>query len=41
MTKVSKKYYVFLIVFLGMLSAFGPFVTDMYQIGRASCRERV
>lgn len=30
MTKVSKKYYVFLIVFLGMLSAFGPFVTDMY-----------
>ena len=26
----SKKYYVFLIVFLGMLSAFGPFVTDMY-----------
>ncbi|MDE5634033.1 MAG: MFS transporter, partial [Muribaculaceae bacterium] len=26
----SKGYYVFLIVFLGMLSAFGPFVTDMY-----------
>ena len=26
----SKKYYVFLLVFLGMLSAFGPFVTDMY-----------
>lgn len=26
----SKKYYVFLILFLGMLSAFGPFVTDMY-----------
>lgn len=26
----SKKYYLFLIVFLGMLSAFGPFVTDMY-----------
>ena len=28
--KFSKEYYVFLIVFLGMLSAFGPFVTDMY-----------
>lgn len=28
--KFSKKYYLFLIVFLGMLSAFGPFVTDMY-----------
>lgn len=26
----SRKYFVFLIVFLGMLSAFGPFVTDMY-----------
>lgn len=26
----SKKYFVFLITFLGMLSAFGPFVTDMY-----------
>lgn len=26
----SKKYFIFLIVFLGMLSAFGPFVTDMY-----------
>lgn len=26
----GKKYYLFLIVFLGMLSAFGPFVTDMY-----------
>lgn len=26
----SRKYYLFLIVFLGMLSAFGPFVTDMY-----------
>lgn len=26
----SKKYYLFLIIFLGMLSAFGPFVTDMY-----------
>lgn len=28
--KFSRGYYVFLIVFLGMLSAFGPFVTDMY-----------
>lgn len=28
--KLSRRYYVFLIVFLGMLSAFGPFVTDMY-----------
>lgn len=28
--KFSRKYYVFLITFLGMLSAFGPFVTDMY-----------
>lgn len=27
---MSKKYYIFLIVFLGILSAFGPFVTDMY-----------
>lgn len=30
MSHFSKKYYAFLIVFLGMLSAFGPFVTDMY-----------
>ncbi len=30
MTQFSKKYYIFLIIFLGMLSAFGPFVTDMY-----------
>ncbi len=30
MSKFSKKYFLFLIVFLGMLSAFGPFVTDMY-----------
>lgn len=28
--RFGKRYYVFLIVFLGMLSAFGPFVTDMY-----------
>lgn len=28
--KFNLGYYVFLIVFLGMLSAFGPFVTDMY-----------
>jgi DHA1 family bicyclomycin/chloramphenicol resistance-like MFS transporter len=27
---ISRKYFVFTIVFLGMLSAFGPFVTDMY-----------
>ncbi len=27
---IGKKYLVFLLVFLGMLSAFGPFVTDMY-----------
>jgi DHA1 family bicyclomycin/chloramphenicol resistance-like MFS transporter len=26
----TKGYYVFLMIFLGMLSAFGPFVTDMY-----------
>ena len=30
MSLISKKYYLFLVVFLGMLSAFGPFVTDMY-----------
>ncbi|MCM1346254.1 MAG: multidrug effflux MFS transporter [Bacteroides sp.] len=30
MVQFSKKYYLFLITFLGMLSAFGPFVTDMY-----------
>ncbi|MDE6489564.1 MAG: multidrug effflux MFS transporter [Muribaculaceae bacterium] len=28
--RLSRSYYIFLIVFLGMLSAFGPFVTDMY-----------
>jgi DHA1 family bicyclomycin/chloramphenicol resistance-like MFS transporter len=27
---ISRRYYLFLIVFLGMLTAFGPFVTDMY-----------
>lgn len=26
----SRGYYIFLIVFLGLLSAFGPFITDMY-----------
>lgn len=26
----SKKYFIFLIIFLGAISAFGPFVTDMY-----------
>ena len=30
MSQFSKKYYLFLIVFLGLLAAFGPFVTDMY-----------
>lgn len=30
MSQFSKKYYFFLIVFLGIISAFGPFVTDMY-----------
>lgn len=30
MAQFSKRYYIFLIIFLGMLSAFGPFVTDMY-----------
>lgn len=30
MAQFSKKYYIFLIIFLGALSAFGPFVTDMY-----------
>lgn len=28
--QVSRKYYLYLIVFLGLLSAFGPFVIDMY-----------
>lgn len=30
MGTTSKMYYVYLIVFLGLLSAFGPFVIDMY-----------
>ena len=30
MSHFSKKYYLFLVTFLGTLSAFGPFVTDMY-----------
>lgn len=30
MAHFSKKYYLFLIIFLGILSAFGPLVTDMY-----------
>ena len=30
MVTTSKKYYIYLIVFLGLLSAFGPFVIDMY-----------
>lgn len=28
--RFSRGYYVFLIIFLGILSAFGPFITDMY-----------
>lgn len=30
MGKISTKYYIYLIIFLGLLSAFGPFVIDMY-----------
>lgn len=30
MNKPSKTYFLYLIVFLGLLSAFGPFVIDMY-----------
>ncbi len=30
MGTTSKRYYIYLIVFLGLLSAFGPFVIDMY-----------
>lgn len=30
MAVISKKYYIYLIIFLGLLSAFGPFVIDMY-----------
>ena len=30
MTKFGRRYFLFLIVFLGAMSAFGPFVTDMY-----------
>ena len=30
MAKTSTRYYLYLIVFLGLLSAFGPFVIDMY-----------
>lgn len=29
-TSFSRSYYIFLMVFLGLLSAFGPYVTDMY-----------
>ncbi len=28
--KYSRGYFIYLVVFLGLLSAFGPFVTDMY-----------
>lgn len=27
---ISRRYYIYLIIFLGLLSAFGPFVIDMY-----------
>lgn len=30
MQKITKRYYIYLVVFLGLLSAFGPFVIDMY-----------
>ncbi len=30
MSKTERKYFIFLILFLGVLSAFGPFVIDMY-----------
>ena len=30
MGTTSRKYYIYLVVFLGLLSAFGPFVIDMY-----------
>lgn len=30
MDKPSKTYYLYIVIFLGMLSAFGPFVIDMY-----------
>lgn len=29
-TTINRTYYIFLVVFLGLLSAFGPFVIDMY-----------
>lgn len=35
MRTTSAGYYVYLIVFLGLLSAFGPFVIDMYPSGIA------
>lgn len=33
MSQSSKIYYIYLVVFLGLLSAFGPFVIDMYLPG--------
>lgn len=30
MARTPKRYYIYLVVFLGLLSAFGPFVIDMY-----------
>jgi DHA1 family bicyclomycin/chloramphenicol resistance-like MFS transporter len=37
--KDSKGYLCFLLIFLGMMSAFGPFVTDMYLPGLPSMVE--
>jgi DHA1 family bicyclomycin/chloramphenicol resistance-like MFS transporter len=37
--KASKGYLCFLLIFLGMMSAFGPFVTDMYLPGLPSMVE--
>ena len=28
--QIGKRYFLFLIIFLGALSAFGPFITDFY-----------
>ena len=36
--KGKKNSKVFILVFLGMLTAFGPFVTDMYLPTLPACR---
>lgn len=38
-TPISRKYYIYLIVLLGLLSAFGPFVIDMYLPALPEMRE--